>query len=241
LSWFQLKSDYESGAFTVMDLHKLYGVSRQTIMYRAKNDGWVMSTAPSIAKALPGLVEALDGAKDSESVETLTAALEGRPVDASALAKEKSAHGAARKARVIHDYRDFVARYRKLFSKTADFLEGYAEGRMPFAFVRTKETVDGKEREVVLNFSLFSRQTGFMDAVDKVGGVLDRLIKLERSAHGIEDFDGDGRKRGGVGGVDPVSAYRNRSTDELTRDLSLLVDSLQSNVRMAPVRVPVDV
>lgn len=236
-TWFQLKADYESGAFSVMDLHKLYMVSRQTIMYRAKKEGWVMSTAPSIAKALPDLVEAMAGANDSDSVEALTAAIEGRPLDAAALVKEKAAHGTARKARIIHDHRDFVGRYRKLFTKTADFLDMYSEGRMPFGFVRTKEMVDGKEREVVLNFSLFSRQTGFIDAVDKIGGVLDRLIKLERSAHGIEDFDGDGRKRG-PGGVDPVSAYRNRSTDELSQDLSSLIQSLSSNVRMSPVREP---
>ena len=231
-SWLRIRADYETGAFTANDLAQLYGVNPKTVRYRIAKDGWVRSVGPTVSRALPGLVaEVADGLLDSETIESAVAAAEGRPIDADAVLLEKGQAIARRKAGVIRDHREMALRLRSLFNKSVDHLEDYCGGKLRRSYVRG---VNSKGEEMILSFSLFSRQTGLIEAVDKTGAILERVIRIERQVHGLETVDGDGRDRGDRGS-DPSSLFRGRTTEELETDLSTLIESLRSPARLTPV------
>lgn len=233
-SWLQLRKDWETGAFTVADLAHAYGVNAKTIRYRMQTEAWPdRPLGPTVARALPGLVEASlpDGAKDSETIEATIAILEGRSADPDEVLKEKGAAVARRKALVLRDHREFTARYRGLFLAAVECLEDYSNGVIRRSFVRGKNA-DGSE--VVLSFNLFSRQSGFIDVVDKVGGVLERTIRLERLANGLEGFDGTGERRPGAGESGaPMDLYRGKTNDELASMLTTMVASFDEPHRQS--------
>lgn len=222
--------------FTVADLAHAYGVNRKTLEYRMRRDVWgPRPTGPIAAKALPGLVEALspDGVKDEETIEATIAVLEGREVDPDALAQEKGKSQASRKAIILRDHRDFTKRYRGLLLTAMGCLEDYGNGKLRQSFVRGT----GPEgNEVILSFNLFSRQSGFIDVVDKVGGILERTIKLERLSHGLESVDGTGAPRapGAGDGAAPLgAALRGKTNDELDAMLSTMLSSFEEPHRQS--------
>lgn len=234
-SWARLKADYETGAFTVSDLAHLYGVPKSTVKFRAVKGGWVKSAAPEIAKALPGLAQVANGGlADEDTIEALVATAEGRAPDPDAVVKEQANSVARRKALILRDHRDLLTRYRKLFMAGAEVLDEYSQGRMKVSFVKG---TNAKGEEMVLAFSMFSRQSGFIDAVDKLGGVLERVVKMERQSYGLEEVDGDGNplKPKGSSSSDPLSSMRTKSTEELESELLSLVSDLRQQDRVTPI------
>ena len=232
-SWLRLKDDWLTGAFGLNDLAQMYGVSRKTIEYRMKKEEWgERPTAPLVARILPGLMDSVaDGAiPTSETVEAIIAMAEGREIDPDAVALEKAGGTAKRKAGILRDHREMATTYRTLFRKGAEYLERYASGEASVSFVKGK-TPDGKE--IYSSFLLFSRQHGFLDAVDRVGLILERVIKLERQTYGLEDVDGDGKKRSGP--VGPGSGFQTLSDEELRQKHDELMRSLASPSRVTPL------
>ena len=234
-SWLRVRADFESGAFTIADLAHMYGIPKSTIRARSLRDNWVKSLAPEVSRALPGLAQIANGGiRDEDTIEAVIAQAEGRPVDSDAIVKEQASTVARRKAGVLRDHRDLLQRYRLLFVRGAEVLEEYSQGRMKVSFVRGTNV---KGEEMVLSFSMFSRQSGFIDAVDKLGGVLERVVKMERQSYGLEEVDGDGNplKMKGPASSDPLGGMRLKSTEELESDLLALVSDLRQHDRVTPV------
>lgn len=234
-SWLRMREDWLTGAFGLNDLAQMYGVPRKTIEYRMKKEAWGdRPVAPSVSKILPGLMASVaDGAPPtSETVEAIIAMAEGREIDPDAVALEKAGGIAKRKAGILRDHREMATAYRTLFRKGAEFLEKYASGEASVSFVRGK-TPDG--REIYTSFLLFSRQHGFLDAVDRVGMILERVIKLERQTYGLEDVDGDGKKRSGGGALGPGAGFQSLSDEELRQRHDALMRSLATPSRVTPL------
>lgn len=233
-SWLRMREDWLTGAFGVNDLAQMYGVARKTVEYRMKKEGWgERPTAPLVTKLLPAMMDAAAGGvpPTSETVEAIIAVAEGRPIDQDALALEKAGGLARRKAGILRDHREMASNYRELFKRGADFLGEYAQGRASVAFVEGKNP-EGKP--IYMVFNLFSRQHGFLDAVDRVGQILERVIRLERETYGLDDVDGDGRKKSlGSGGIG--SGYGTLSDEELRQKHDELMRSLATPSRVTPL------
>ena len=231
--WSQVRADWETGAFSQGALAAAHGIDKGTLRNRMRLEGWPeRPVADLVQKALPGLVEAASVTDpDSDKVEVLLAAAEGRVVDPDALAEEKASGIAQRKALVLRNHRQASDRYYALALHAVKHLEDYAGGSMTVSFVRARGA-DGNE--FTLPFHLLSKQHGFMDGVQKVGVVLEQAIKLQRHSHGLEQVDGNGQQRkpsaaGALGGLS------SKTDDELTRTVSELMSDLRSSGRETPV------
>lgn len=235
-SWLQVRSDWESGAFTERGLADAHGVHIATLRSRMRRKGDEWGPRPlqgMVSRALPGLVDALPSGRDasSETIEAIIAQAEGRPVDAAALSAERVNASVQRKAVTLRSHREMADSYARLAQTTLKLLTDYAAGNLPCAYVRSK---DHEGKDIIIPFHLLSKQHGLMDGVDKVGSILGRAFALQRSAHGLEDVDGDGnpKKPNGAGVANP---YSRLTDEELVAKLGALSTALASPSRLTPV------
>lgn len=235
-SWLQVRSDWLTGAFTERGLADAHGVPIATLRSRMhkKSDPWgPRPLQHSISRALPGLVDALPdggGSASMDTIEAITAQIEGRAVDSDAVHVERASSAAQRKAAILRNHRDMANAYTKLANLSVKLLTDYAEGSLPCSYVKSTDA-DGKL--IHLPFYLLSKQHGLMDGVDKVGSIVSKAVNLQRLAHGLEDVDGDGNQR--KPGAGAVNQYANLTDDELATKLSQLTESLSAPRRLTPV------
>ena len=236
LPWAVVKADWLTGAFSVNGLAQAHNIDRGTLMYRMKNDTppWPpRPTAAIVQESLSSAVLDACGQAEADSVEAVTAALEGRIPDADRVAAERASAEAKRKAVIIRDHRDLADRYGKLASKTLKLLENYADGRFDISFVVGKNSTGDA---VAYPFHLFSKQHGLIDGVGRIGTVLEMAITLQRAANGLEQVDGDGNpKRSGSSGGAGSLVDRTRSDEELIQTAHDLIASLNAPLRVSPV------
>jgi hypothetical protein len=231
--WSQVKADWLTGAFTMRGLAEAYNIALPTLNGRMKREGW---PAPEIrgmvARALPGLVDGSSAdplaAPDSNTVEALTAIVEGRPIDHRAAAQERASTQAKSKAAILRAHRDASSRYMLLAVRVLDLLEEYSQGRLPFAFVLGKGQ-DGAP--VAMSFNLLSKQHGLMDGVDKLGTILGKAIELERHANALQNVDGDGNAMK----KDAQNLVASMTDDELASEIAKLNLSLSRQGRETPI------
>lgn len=237
-TWLQVRRDWESGAFSqraLADAHSIPIATLRSRMAASANAGDPWGSRPIadlVSKALPGLMDATTPGVDPSAgtIESIIAQTEGRPVDPDAVANERAGGVAQRKAIILRGHRSMADRYQKLVNRTMDLLEEYVGGSMPFAFVRSK---DAQGNPIVVPFHLLSKQHGFMDGVERAGSIMERTIKLQRMAHGLDGVDGDGNQiKPGSGGVNP---YAGLSDDELKVKVLQLASSLTLPSRVTPV------
>ena len=238
-TWLQVRRDWETGAFTLRGLADAHSVPVGTLRYRMAKEVWGdRPIAPAVQAALPGLVE--DPSPRDSSVETVLAAIEGRAPDPDVTHKERASNVAQRKAVVLRGHRQISDQLQVLYSKSVKLLDRYMDGELPFSFVKTKNE---RGEDMYLPFRLVSAQHGLFDGLDKVAKIAERLINIQRKAHGLEGVDGDGNpiKPNGSGATNILAGLRE---DEILTKVDGLMTALKAPTRLTPVpellRVPTD-
>lgn len=181
IDWEAVELHYRSGIRSLKDMGAEYGVSDAGIIKRAKRDGWTRNLAAKIKAKAEAKVSA---AAVSAEVSVQRVANEQQVVEANADLQY----------RVRIEHRQDIGRTRVLFRSLLTELE--AETQDVGLFKTLGELLDtsgpdatGTWRKDKLN-ELYTKvigQVGRIDGAKKLTEMLEKLVKLERQAFGIED------------------------------------------------------
>ena len=188
IDWEAVELHYRAGIRSLKNIGAEYGVSDAGIIKRAKRDGWTKNLAAKIKAKAEAKVSA---AAVSAEVSVQRAANEQQVVEANADLQY----------RIRIEHRQDIGRSRYLFRSLLSELE--AETQNVELFKSLGELLDesgpdptGTWRKDKLNelYVKVTSQVGRIDGAKKLTEMLEKLVKLERQAFGIED--GETEKRG---------------------------------------------
>lgn len=194
IDWDLVEVQYRAGVRSLKDIGEEFGVSDAGILKRAKRDGWTRDLAAKIKAKADAKVSA---AAVSAEVSVAKAANEAAVVEANA---ENQAQ-----IRIAH--RQDIARTRRLFYTLLSDLEVVSDGEGQEVIEKMTEILetppDGESAEAAakrvdrmrkkLN-ELFDMSTR-IDGAKKVTEMLEKLVRLERQAHGIDDAEDRGKTK----------------------------------------------
>ena len=188
IDWTAVEMQYRAGIRSLKDMGAEYGVSDAGIIKRAKRDGWTRNLAAKIKAKTEAKVSA---AAVSAVVSEQRAANEQQVVEANAELQYK----------VRIEHRQDIGRTRSLFRALLGEIE-LETGSLEL-FQSLGELLDtsgpdqtGTWRKDKLNelYQKIISSIGRIDGAKKLTEMLEKLVKLERQAFGIED--GEGEKSG---------------------------------------------
>lgn len=193
--WDAIERDYRTGRFTFRELETKHGVPNSTIMRRAKREGWSADLSNAVRQATnAALIQAQVSQKCS---------------DAQQNAAETVLAAAEVNKQVILGHRKHVASAIALASDLMDELKllGSAKGDLE----RLAEIVGGEDPEEMLRTirKVTSVHTK-VSSVKTLADAIDKLVRAERLAFGIDDESGKSPK----GDEPPANKYE-MSDDEL--------------------------
>lgn len=183
IDWEAIKAHYSAGIRSLMDIGKEFGVSDAGIIKRAKKDGWTKDLKARIKSKAEAKVSA---AAVSEVVSVARAANEQVVVEANSELQYRIRMG----------HRQDIGRTRSLFSKIMDELEAMTDNRELFARLgilldESGEDANGRMVKDTLNeiYRKVISMPGRVDAAKKLTETLEKVVKMEREAFGIDDND----------------------------------------------------
>lgn len=192
--WDAIERDYRTGRFTFRELEAKHGPNNATIMRRAKKEGWSADLSNAVRQAtnaalIQGMVQQECSAAQQNAATTVLAAAE---VNKQVILGHRKHVAAA-----IELASDLLAELRMLGSAKED-LERLAEivgGEDPEEMLRTVRKVTSVHSKV--------------SSVKTLADAIDKLMRAERLAFGIDDGSGKPPKD-----EPPASKYE-MSDDEL--------------------------
>ena len=183
IDWDAVKTQYGLGTRSLMDIGKEFGVSDAGIIKRAKKDGWTKDLGAKVRAKADAKVSA---AAVSAEVSVARAANEQTVVEANSELQYK--------IRIAH--RTDIARGRKLFQKLMDELESTTDNKALFDQLGELLDTSGPDengRMVVDKLNEIYRKvigmTGRVDSAKKLVEILEKVVKMEREAFGIDSED----------------------------------------------------
>jgi hypothetical protein len=188
IDWEAVELHYRAGIRSLKDMGAEYGVSDAGILKRAKRDGWTRNLKAKIQAKAEAKVSA---AAVSAQVSEQKAANETQVIEANADLQY----------RIRLEHRSDIGRTRSLFRALLGEIE--AETDHLALFQALGELLDtsgpdqtGTWRQDKLNdlYKKVISATGRIDGAKKLTEMLEKLVKLERQAFGIED--GESEKSG---------------------------------------------
>ena len=193
--WDAIERDYRTGRFTFRELETKHGVPNSTIMRRAKREGWSADLSNAVRQAT-------NAALISEVVQQKCSDAQQNAADTVLAAAEVN-------KQVILGHRKHVATAIALASDLMDELKllGSAKGDLE----RIAEIVGGEDPEEMLRVirKVTSVHTK-VGSVKTLADAIDKLVRAERLAFGIDDDAGKPPK----GDEPPANKYE-MSDDEL--------------------------
>jgi len=191
IDWDGVEIHYRAGVRSLKDIGAEYGVSDAGIIKRAKRDKWTRDLKAKIKAKAEAKVSA---AAVSEVVSEQKAATEKTVIEANA----------EMQFRIRMEHRTDIGRNRKLFQALLGELEDSTnpEGKRlleELMDLMTKPDEDADEEELKEAGKRFARMralfsktldmSGRIDSAKKLTEMLERLIKMEREAFGIDDTE----------------------------------------------------
>lgn len=191
IDWDGLEIHYRAGIRSLKDIGSEYGVSDAGILKRAKRDGWGRDLKAKIKAKAEAKVSA---AAVSALVSEQKATNEQTVIEANAEVQ----------FRIRMEHRTDIGRNRKLFGALLGELEDATEPEgkrllQELMLLMTKPEEDADEEELkeagkraARMRALFNKtldMSGRIDSAKRLTEMLERLIKMEREAFGIDDTD----------------------------------------------------
>lgn len=193
--WDAIERDFRTGRFTFRELETKHGVPNTTIMRRAKREGWSADLSNAVRQATNAAL--------------IQAQVQQKCSDAQQNAAETVLAAAEVNKQVILGHRKHVASAIALASDLMDELKllGSAKGDLE----RLAEIVGGDDPEEMLRTirKVTSVHTK-VSSVKTLADAIDKLVRAERLAFGIDDESGKPPK----GDERPANKYE-MSDDEL--------------------------
>lgn len=183
IDWTVIEVDFRAGIKPLRQMADEHDVSHVAISKRAKKDGWTRDLAGRIKQKAE---EKVNKAAVNTEVNTQKVLTEQTVVEANAELQY----------RIRIEHRTDIGRSRKLFGSL--LLELELETASPGLFASLGELMDesgpdatGTWRKDRLNelYQKVISQTGRIDGAKKLTEMLEKLIKMERQAFGIDDTD----------------------------------------------------
>lgn len=185
IDWEAVEFHYRSGIRSLKDMGKEYGVSDAGILKKAKVLGWTRDLAAKIKSKADAKVSA---AAVSAEVSVAKAANEVAVVEANAELQY----------RVRMEHRQDIGRTRKLFQallsevEAASTTEGQGLIAQLFALLNDEPDPDSADADrkrydaMRRRLDLVLSTSGRIDSAKKLTEMLERLVKMEREAFGIQ-------------------------------------------------------
>lgn len=185
IAWEEVEPHYRSGIRSLADIGKEFGVSDAGIVKKARREGWTRDLAKKIAAKADAKVSA---AAVSVEVSAQRAANQDQVVEANAELQY----------RIRMEHRRDIRRSRTLFQNLLMELESLTG--TPALFERLGELLDeggpdagGTWRRDKLN-ELYKKVIGLTGRIEnskKLVEVLEKLVRMEREAFGIDRVEGE--------------------------------------------------
>ncbi|WP_163557576.1 hypothetical protein [Halomonas sp. NO4] len=166
--WEAIKQDYRTGRFTLFELSRRHGPTRQAISKKARQQEWTKDltdevrqrTREKVSRATlpPEAQEALDEPDDEAIVE----------------------HAATENAAVVKGHRKMLSAWRERLEEYTALL-----GQQMASSTRTVLDREGNEVDVDVELDYVGKCMSYGTQA------LDRVVKLERQSYGLDESDSD--------------------------------------------------
>lgn len=184
VQWAEIEPHYRAGIRPLKDLGAEYGVSAAGICKHANKKGWTRNLLAKVQAKADALVNAAAVNAEVNAEKTLT---EKVVVDANADLQ----------ATVRLGHRKDIARSRSLFACLMDEMELTTGNKALFEQLgslldETSESDSGRIRQDKINeiYSKVISLPGRVDSAKKLVEMLEKLVRMEREAFGIDKEDG---------------------------------------------------
>ena len=181
IDWEVVEKHFRAGILSLRQIAEECGGTEGAIRKRAKKDGWVRDLGAKIKARAEELVRKAEVRKVSTQLSQITE-------------KQVIEDNAQATAIVLIAQKGSIARGHELFRKMMDELEALTNNKELFAQLgelldESGEDGDGRSRQDKRNeiYSKVISMTGRVDSAKKLIEILEKTVKLEREAFGIDN------------------------------------------------------
>lgn len=177
--WDAIERDYRTGQFSLRELSAKHGISHTAIAKRAKEKGWLRDLSDDVRRETNArLIDATakksaEAAGDADEVSTgvYSEVYSGNPGSQEAVRAAGKAN-----AEIVLGHRKNIKRIRLISERHLELLEAMLKG-------------NEAEREQAITRLCISRGDGVTSHLKAAIDLVDRIIRLERQAFGLDESD----------------------------------------------------